>query len=181
MKILTIVLIAILFGALGGIGATYAFMNFIEPEFNQEQLIAEYYAIETAASISPTELKIRMDKGETNFVVVDLRNEGAYNTGHVAGAINVPNADEASIISAFKKIIAENPNKEIITYCYSSHCMLSRRVGDILAKQGMFVKHLNVGGTEWVEAYSGTLLVETGEGERIVDSNYCDPESEIGC
>jgi len=176
-------MIALFFGALGGIAGTYTFMNVVKPSFSQEQLIAEYYATETATSVSPTELKSRMDKGDTNFIVVDLRNEGAYNAGHVAGAVNVPNTDEASVMAAFTKIISENPNKEIITYCYSSHCMLSRRVGNMLAKNGMYVKHLNVGGAEWVADYgSNKDLTEYGSSDAInSNSAYCDPNSELGC
>ena len=93
-------MIALFFGALGGIAGTYTFMNVVKPSFSQEQLIAEYYATETATSVSPTELKSRMDKGDTNFIVVDLRNEGAYNAGHVAGAVNVPNTEASSVLAA---------------------------------------------------------------------------------
>src|SRR3989344_6621466 len=90
MKILTIVLIAILFGALGGIGATYAFMNFIEPEFNQEQLIAEFYAVETAVHISPHSVRKGLDSGDKSFILVDLRSQAEYEKEHIIGAVSIP-------------------------------------------------------------------------------------------
>ncbi len=42
-----------------------------------------------ALRILPKELKGLLDKGET-VLIVDVRSESAYNSGHIAGAISVP-------------------------------------------------------------------------------------------
>lgn len=124
-----------------------------------EELIAEYYRIETLVSVSPYDLKTALQRGEQDkHVVVDMRSPAEYEAGHVTGAINIPNylpadatgqSSEERIVAAYREVIAENPDKDIIAYCYSAACMVTRKVGNMLAGYGIHIKHLNIGWYEW--------------------------------
>ena len=50
------------------------------------------------------------------------------------------------IVGEFKKLPQD---KEIVVYCYSGPCMTGRKVGKMLAKEGIYVKHLGIGWNEW--------------------------------
>ncbi|MEM2768483.1 MAG: hypothetical protein QW633_03665 [Candidatus Aenigmatarchaeota archaeon] len=50
------------------------------------------------------------------------------------------------IINEFSKLPKD---KEIIVYCYSIQCMSWRKIGLLLAENGIYVKHLGIGWNEW--------------------------------
>ena len=113
---------------------------------------------------------------KNDFVLVDLRSEQEYKKEHIIGALNIPAYktpdksaydEEDRIVDAFKKIIAENPNKEIIVHCYSSACMTGRKIGKILSHHDIYVKHLAIGWNEW--RYSWNLWNHDGEAPSKVE------------
>lgn len=125
---------------------------------NQDMLIRDYYAVENAVSVSPHGIRKELASGSTNFILVDLRSEEEYNQSHIIGAVSIPaykdrdHSDYGSvqrIVSSFKELMQKYPDKEIITYCYSTACMTSRKIGEMLAEHGIYVKHLNIGWNEW--------------------------------
>ena len=78
-----------------------------------------------------------------------------YQAEHIKGAVNIPAYknpqtawydDKKRLVDEFKKL---DSKKEIIVYCYSVACMTGRKVGKILAENGIYVKHLNIGWNEW--------------------------------
>lgn len=151
MKKIIIFVIAVLGGFLG------AFL-FDKIPVSQNQLIADFYASETAVMVSPHGLRKKMMKGDKNFVLVDVRSEEEYELEHIVGALNVPAykdpytsayGDVERITNSFREIINENPNKNVIVYCYSTPCMTGRKVGNMLAKNSLYVKELGVGWNEW--------------------------------
>lgn len=146
--------------AVGGVaGAVVFYSGWYLASHTSEQLIAEYYRIENLVSVSPYDIKTALQRGtHDDFVLVDLRTAAEYEEEHITSAINVPSyspedatgeSSEERIVKAFEKIVADNPGKEIITYCYSAACMASRKVGNTLAQHGIYTKHLNIGWYEW--------------------------------
>lgn len=121
--------------------------------------IREFYEIENAVHVSPHSIRAKMTTGQTSsFVLVDLRSAAEYEKEHIAGAVNItaykdPNNsaydEEDRIVSSFRALIENNPSKDIIVYCYSMPCMTGRKIGLMLAKQGIYVKHLGIGWNEW--------------------------------
>lgn len=123
-------------------------------------LIREFYATETAVYVSPHTLRKKMDKGETNYVLVDVRSPQEYENEHIVGAINIPaykdpntsisleseREERDRIINAFRTL---GRDRDIIVYCYSGPCMTGRKIGKLLAENGIYVKHLGVGWNEW--------------------------------
>jgi len=119
-----------------------------------EQKIASYYADATATLVSPHNLRERMSHGKEDYVLVDVRAQTDYERGHIVTAINIDTGTGAEkttddVLAEFKQVIADNPEKEIIMYCYSAACMNGRKVGNFLAENGVFVKEMTVGWNEW--------------------------------
>jgi len=118
-------------------------------------LIRDYYMIETAVLVSPHGLRKKMDKGAEDYVLVDVRSAQEYEKEHIVGAVNIPAykdpdtsayGDVERIVGAFRELPRD---KEIIVYCYSIPCMTGRKIGKLLAANGIYVKHLGVGWNEW--------------------------------
>ena len=156
----SLVILVILAGFVGGSISSFLLFKILDSdkEINNEERIAEFYAAETAVYVSPHSLRKSMLKGEDNFILVDVRSEEEYLNEHIVGATSIPaykdkdNSDYGAvdrIVGSFRDLKEKYPQKEIITYCYSIPCMTSRKVGNMLAKEGIYVKELGIGWNEW--------------------------------
>lgn len=146
-------LFSIVSGAVAGLVVTLLFLNTRTP--SQDELIRDFYNVETATHVSPHHIRKGMLKGDNSFILVDLRSQEEYEREHVIGAINIPAykdpntsayGDVERIVKGFSELLS---NKEIIVYCYSTPCMTGRKVGKMLADHDIFVKHLGIGWNEW--------------------------------
>lgn len=150
---LTALILGLIIGSLG----VFWLNNHTAP--TAEEKIADYYAVENLVAVSPYDIKTALQKNTQNtFVLVDLRTSEEYNTEHMTSAVNVPNyidpkisgkSNSDRLVEVFTKIKNDNPNKDIIMYCYSAACMASRKVGLLLSQNGIATKHLNIGWYEW--------------------------------
>ncbi len=77
---------------------------------------------------SPEGLKNIIDSKDTKFVIVDVRNESAYNNGHIPTAINIPRG----FISDIKN--PPTKDKYLILYCYGG--LTSPAAGERLQADG---------------------------------------------
>lgn len=178
-------LVFLAMGMLIGSLGTYTYGTFQKP--TDEALIAEYYHVENAVLVSPHGLRKQMSEGTTDsYVLVDLRSQEEYEKEHIITAVNIPAYSDANtsaygeverIVGAFKKVVAENPEKDIIVYCYSSACMTGRKVGKLLADEGIYVKHLGIGWNEW--RYDWNMWNHDGETKTTVE-NYIHQGKEPG-
>ncbi len=152
----TTIIIAALVGSLTSI----VFLKTLDRHAGEtnEQLIEEFYEVENAVHISPHGLRKSLDEGGNGVLLVDLRSQEEYEKEHIIGAINIPAYSDKDtsaydeverIVSQFREAIAANPDREIVTYCYSTPCMTGRKIGKLLADHGIYVKTLNVGWNEW--------------------------------
>lgn len=114
---------------------------------NQER-IKNLYADEMSVFVSPTTIKKYIDTKDQNYVLVDLRSKAEYDAEHVVGAVNIPavSLDKDQIIAEFKKLPSD---KQIIVHCYSAYCTLGRQIGQLLSENGIFVKEMDAGWSEW--------------------------------
>jgi len=167
-----------------GILAAYAVVNYLPK--SQLDAAKEFYDIETAMSVSPSDYIYDLKAGTRAGLVVDLRTPAQYNAGHLVTSVNVPagQMSEEQIVAAFRRLPSDKP---FITYCYSSYCMLSRKVGKTLADKGIFSKHLTAGWLEIQRDYPGYVVNGSEPGSLSVSENetvgVCDPtgEGEFGC
>ncbi len=149
-KIYLIVIITALAGSIIGSAITGLFLV-----KDTNDYIKDFYYTEEAVHVSPHSIRGKMDKGASDFVLVDLRSKEEYEKEHVIGAVNIPAYSDKytsaygevdRIVSAFRALPKD---KEIVTYCYSMPCMTSRKIGKMLADHGIYVKYLNIGWNEW--------------------------------
>jgi rhodanese-related sulfurtransferase len=179
----------IVLAALVGSSTTIVFFKTfdISEEKTNEELIEEFYKVENAVHVSPHSLRKQLDEGGTNVLIVDLRSAEEYEREHIIGAINIPAYSDPDtsaysevdrIVNQFKKAIETNPNKEIVTYCYSIPCMTGRKIGKLLADHGIYVKTLNIGWNEWRHFW--TLWNHEHEWETTKPEDYISSGKEPG-
>ena len=204
--VLATVLLAIIFGGVTAYFVTDYQLNkgTSHEEKTKEQLIKEYYQVENAVLVSPHGFRKHLGE-DPDKILVDLRSSEEYNTAHITGAINIPayaTPDKSDygaverIVSSFKKLISENPNAELIVYCYSGPCMTGRKIGKMLTEHDIYVKHLGVGWSEWryywnMWNHDGETEVnpeqyitsgpEPGMLEVDLEGSGCPIEGEFGC
>ncbi len=165
-------------GILGGIFADVLFSK------SERKLIKEFYEIENAAYVSPH--SIRKHMGDDSIVLVDLRSMEEYETAHIVEAVSIPaykNPNESAyedterIVNKFRNLIAKDTDRDIVVYCYSMPCMTGRKVGQMLAEHGIYVKHLGIGWQEW--RYYWNLWNHDGE-DPVDPADYIASGSEPG-
>ncbi|XXF09989.1 rhodanese-like domain-containing protein [Pseudomonas sp. D2-3] len=106
-------------------------------------------------------------RGDVDYLLVDVRGPEAYAAGHVPGAINIPTA----AITA-ERLAAFSPSTLFVVYCAGPHCNGVHRAALRLASLGYGVKEMLGGVTGWLD--EGLALV--GE---IVEQAA--PASAISC
>jgi len=114
----------------------------------------DYYKAASATLQSPHGLRLKLDRGDQSFVLVDVRRQDFYETGHIITAINITtDRDAEEVYQDFVRLQEENPNKDIIIYCYSTSCLNGRKLGRFLAQKDLFVKELSIGFNEWQQSH----------------------------
>jgi len=98
--------------------------------------------------IKPEELKKLIESGDQSIVIVDVQPKGAYDMGHVKGAINFPWAPTLKSNGDFPK------DKTLILYCDCAHEEDSTDVATHLKETFGYtnVKLLDGGWSKWREA-----------------------------
>jgi len=151
-KTIVLVIIPIILGAISGTLTSFAILNL---ENSEGSLIKKFYLTENAVYVSPHSLRLKMDKGINDYILVDLRSQEEYESEHIVGAISIPAYKDKEtpaynetdrIVNAFSKLPKD---KEIIVYCYSIPCMSGRKIGKLLAENEIYVKQLGIGWNEW--------------------------------
>jgi rhodanese-related sulfurtransferase len=193
--------IALAIGLIGGVVANIGLDMWRAND--KASLISEFYAVENAVHVSPHSIRKMMDKGDTSYILIDLRSAEEYNKEHIIGAINIPayNDKDHSDYGAIERIVEEfsklPKDKDIIVYCYSTPCMTGRKVGQMLAQKGIYVRHLGIGWNDWrydwtawnhehewnltnVSDYIG-LGPEPGKPKVVGNSASCPIDNRFGC
>ncbi|GAB4345059.1 MAG: rhodanese-like domain-containing protein [Candidatus Abyssubacteria bacterium] len=102
-----------------------------------------YFEQKLKYEIGPMELKERMDRGQSDFQVIDVRDRDTYEKGHIPGAKSIPYDDFSYRSSDFSE------EKENVVYCYSITCQLAVKAAHWLSERGYPVKLLVGGYDEW--------------------------------
>lgn len=139
------ILLPLIYVALGSVIGIYGW-TLREEQPNQR--VSTFYEDEMAVAVSPVTVRKLIDKKDTNYILVDLRSKKEYDTEHIVTAVNIPavslNADQ--IVAQFRLL---PKNKQIIVHCYSAYCTLGREIGRLLSRNGIYVKEMNIGWSEW--------------------------------
>ena len=92
------------------------------------------------------DVKTDMERGRSDFVVIDTRSPADFDARRIAGAINLPHRSMDSATTA------QLPkDKVMVTYCWGAGCNASAKGALKLASLGFRVKEL-IGGLEyWIK------------------------------
>jgi len=81
-----------------------------------------------------------------DVVVLDVRPEAEYQSGHLPHARSIP-------VSELKRRLAELPkDKEIVAYCRGPFCLMSAEAVALLKKRGYRARKIGDGVAEWAAA-----------------------------
>ncbi len=180
-----LIVLAVILGAISGALAAYAATTFLQQHDKTDaEYIKEFYLSENAVHISPHSLRGKMDNGISGYTLVDLRSAEEYEQEHIIGAVSIPaysDKDTAAYGDVERIVLsfaALPKGKDIIVYCYSTPCMTGRKVGKMLAEQGIYVKHLGIGWNEW--RYFWNLWNHEHEWNTTVVEDYISSGKEPG-
>jgi rhodanese-related sulfurtransferase len=101
--------------------------------------------------------------GEPGFVLVDSRSSGAWDQGHIAGAVHLPTAEIPARAAALLR-----RDVPVVTYCWGPACNGATRAALALARLGFAVKEL-IGGFEYWVREGLPVATAAGETARPVD------------
>ena len=108
--------------------------------------LVDYFQAKLEAELGPHNLKHRMDSGEKDFVVLDVRSREGFKEGHIPGAVNIPLQELEGRLKELPK------DREVISYCWNVTCMLCTKAALVLARKGFQAKELLGGIEEWQRA-----------------------------
>lgn len=83
---------------------------------------------------------------EGDAVVLDVRPEREYRSGHIAGAVSVPVAELEARLQTLPR------DKEIVAYCRGPYCVFSDEAVKLLKARGYRASRLAEGFPEWRSA-----------------------------
>lgn len=123
-------------------------MTFLDPH-RAAELFAERLALTTDVS------DVRADLARGEFVLLDVRNQAAWDQGHIPGAVHLPHARIPGDTSL-------RSDKPFVAYCWGPGCNGALRAAHALAARGLRVKEM-LGGIEyWIRE---GFPVQTANGE----------------
>jgi rhodanese-related sulfurtransferase len=94
--------------------------------------------------LSASELQERLERGAV--VVLDVRPEAEFRSGHIAGALSVP-------LERLATVVADLPRRrEVIAYCRGPYCVYADDAVRLLRDRGLRARRLDVGFPEWRRA-----------------------------
>lgn len=93
--------------------------------------------------IDPYSVRKIVDAKDSNYVIVDVRDNDSYKKGHIPTAINIPSYEIDENLKKLPK------NKKLILYCYHVVCFAAPKVALMLAKKGFDVMEMVGGFDEW--------------------------------
>lgn len=127
----------------------------LETSAGEAKLAERHFGSKLHFETDVWDVKTDMERGRSDFVVIDARSPAEFEARRIAGAINLPHRSmDAETTAQFSK------DKVMVTYCSGPGCNASTKGALKLASLGFRVKEM-IGGLEyWIKeggAVEGTL------------------------
>jgi len=106
------------------------------------EMAKAYFENKLAFTTGPVELEQWIKTGESNLVIVDVRESDDFTSGHIPGAINIPRKEWGNP----RGLSREKTN---VIYCYSQQCHLAANACVQFAAKGYPVMELEGGFAVW--------------------------------
>ena len=104
--------------------------------------------------ISVEEVKNKIDKGDKDFVILDVRDAATYAAGHIQSAVNIHYDPAGDPMTRQMMLYGLPMDRLVVTYCDCTDDDASAKVADELLMLGYDsdkVKILSGGSLKWVE------------------------------
>lgn len=153
-----------------GVAQLWAAVRLVASEHlaNLSDLAAAYLGDRSALStLTRTELKDRMDGGDV--IVLDVRPEPEFRSGHISGAVSIPVKDLAERLQDLPE------GRTVAAYCRGPYCVFADEAVRTMHRHGISAVRLEDGYPEWEAA---GLPVETGNG-RVSPQNSTEKTSNV--
>ena len=111
---------------------------------DKTQKAEEFFANKNRFTTGPVEIRKRIQNGDDDFVLVDVREENDFRKGHVPGALNLPESRWPTLQGLSKD--ATN-----VICCYSQTCHLGSQAAEFFARRGYPVMEMEGGFEAWKE------------------------------
>jgi rhodanese-related sulfurtransferase len=99
---------------------------------------------EAVEQLTAEELQERLERGRV--VLLDVRPEAEFRSGHIAGARSAP-------LDRLPSIVSELPNRaDVVAYCRGPYCVYADDAVRLLRARGLRAQRLDVGFPEWRRA-----------------------------
>jgi len=122
--------------------ATSNFSLVLETAAAEPDVANQYFLSKLAVETDPADVRLDLQRGRTDFVILDVRSEKDHAECHVPGALNIP----------LRRISSETTvdlpkDKLIVVYCWGHSCNASTKAAFKLSGLGFKVKEM-IGGIE---------------------------------
>lgn len=111
----------------------------------------KHFAAKLTLETDAWDVKTDMERGRSDFIVVDTRSREDYDDRHISGAISLPHRTMNAETTAHLP-----KEKVMVTYCWGPGCNASTKGALRLAALGFRVKEL-IGGIEYWIKEGGSL------------------------
>jgi rhodanese-related sulfurtransferase len=120
-----------------------ALRKFGETEIAEIQRVVNNYLDdrEELEAITAEQLRARLD--QSSVLLLDVRPEAEYHSGHIRGAISIPVGDLEQRLQRLPK------RKVIVAYCRGPYCVFADEAVRLLRDRGYRAHRLEVGFPEW--------------------------------
>ena len=123
----------------------------------------QHFVSKLAFETDPSDVMLDLERGQTGFIIVDVRSAKDYEECHVAGAISLP----------YRRINAETTadlqkDKAIVVYCWGPACNGSTKGAARLSALGFKVKEM-IGGIEYWRKEGGAVEGMLAESTQLAD------------
>ena len=106
--------------------------------------LKEHFELKLQAVKQLADVVDAVKRGDSDLVLLDMRDGEDYRRGHIKGALSMP-------LEEIDKRYQDLPkDKDLVTYCYNQYCHLSTLGAVKLVEHGIPAKEMNVGWSEWV-------------------------------
>lgn len=130
--------------------SVHAFLRCLQDIAGQQlaearEIIRDYF--EERGKLEPVSARELLGRMHADDVVVlDVRPEDEYASGHIPGALSVP-------VNELKRRLKELPKKrEIVAYCRGPYCVMAVQAVDMLRAAGFRARRLEEGMPDWRRA-----------------------------
>ncbi|MGH8922480.1 MAG: rhodanese-like domain-containing protein [Actinomycetes bacterium] len=127
------------------------------------EVAAAHFAGRLAVETDVSDVHADLLAGVPGIVVVDSRNDAAWQQGRIPGAVHLPTADIAALAAAVVPREAV-----VVTYCWGPACNGATRAALEFARLGYRVKEM-IGGFEYWVREGFSVATDAGETVQPVD------------